>query len=47
MASTEGLTELKTMVCGEQERDASVQYRGGKSSTVTTATVLSGASERV
>jgi hypothetical protein len=47
MASTEGLMALKTVVRGEQESDESVQYRGGKSSTVTTATVLSCASERV
>jgi hypothetical protein len=47
MVSTEGLTALKTVVRGEQERDASSQYRGGKSSTVMTAAVLSGGSERV
>ena len=47
MAGTEGLTALKTVVRGEQERDASSRYRGGNSSTVTTATILSGASECV
>ncbi|KAK1699201.1 hypothetical protein QYE76_015898 [Lolium multiflorum] len=47
MASTESLMAQKMVVRGEQESDASVQYRGGKSSTLTTATVLSGVSERV
>jgi hypothetical protein len=47
MVSTESLMAQKMVVRGEQESDASVQYCGGKSSTVTAATVLFGASERV
>jgi hypothetical protein len=47
MASTTGLTAQKTMVCGEQGHDASLQYRGGKSKTMMMAASLSGSNGRV
>jgi hypothetical protein len=47
MASTTGLTAQKTMVCGGQGHDASLQYRGGKSTMMMTAVGLSGSNGRV